>query len=158
MSAPTVSAHIDIDASPETVYAIITNLATFAEVTEETGTMVWRKGGSAAVGAVFRGRNRNGFRRWSTTCTVTDAMPGERFGFDVKSGPIPVAHWRYEIVPSDGGARCQVTESTWDHRPGWFRGPAGIATGSPDRTGANRVHIEATLRRLKERAEAVKVG
>ena len=73
------------------------------------------------------------------------------FAFDVKSVVIPVAHWRYEITAADGG--CRVTESTWDHRPGWFRGIAGIATGVRDRAGANAEHIELTLHRLKDRAE-----
>ena len=41
------------------------------------------------------------------------------FAFDVKSVVVPVAHWRYDIEPADGG--CRVTEQTWDRRPGWFR-------------------------------------
>jgi hypothetical protein len=74
------------------------------------------------------------------------------FAFDVKSAVVPVAHWRYDIEPVDGG--CRVTEQTWDRRPGWFRKPAGMATGVTDRTGANAKHIELTLQRLKAKAEA----
>ncbi len=84
-----------------------------------------------AQGAVFAGHNENGSQRWSTKCTVTDAEPGRVFAFDVRHSVIPIARWQYDIVAADGG--CQVTESTWDRRPGWFRKLAGKATGVPDR-------------------------
>jgi hypothetical protein len=114
--------------------------------------MQWTKGAAAAPGAVFKGENRNGSKSWTTTCTVTDAVPGATFAFDVKSAVFPVAHWRYDISPADGG--CTVTESTWDRRAGWFKKLAGMATGISDRDAANAEHIKLTLQRLKERAEA----
>ncbi len=43
-------------------------------------------------GAVFKGRNTNGGKTWTTKCTVTHAEPGRIFAFDVKSAIIPVAH------------------------------------------------------------------
>jgi hypothetical protein len=101
---------------------------------------------------VFKGTNRNGFRRWTTTCRVTDADPGRAFAFDVSYLGVPVAHWRYDISPCEGG--CRVTEGTWDRRPGWFVKPGGLATGVMDRNSANGDHIKATLKRLKEKAEA----
>lgn len=149
--APTATASVEIDAAAEAVYALITDLDAMAALAEETTALEWHKGDRARPGAVFRGKNTHGSRSWTTTCTVTAATPGRVFAFDVKSVVIPVAHWRYEITALDDG--CRVTESTWDQRPGWFRGIAGLATGVKDRTGANGEHIRATLRRLKERAE-----
>lgn len=99
----------------------------------------------------FAGHNENRGRRWSTRCTVTDAEPGRRFAFDVRYSILPVARWQYDIVAADGG--CEVTESTWDRRPGWFRKVAGKATGVSDRVAANTEHIRLTLQRLKQRAE-----
>lgn len=123
-----------------------------AALAEEANSMEWCTGDAAQPGAVFKGRNTNGAKKWTTTCTVTDAQPGKVFAFDVKSMIVPVSHWRYDIEPVDGG--CRVTEQTWDRRPGWFRKPAGIATGVTDRTSANAKNIELTLGRLKARAEA----
>lgn len=143
---------MSIAATPEAVYALITDLPTLASLAEEAHAMDWHSGHSAAPGAVFKGRNRNGGRTWTTTCTVTDAEPGKTFAFDVKSLVIPVAHWRYDIEPTDGG--CTVTEQTWDRRPGWFRKPAGMATGVRDRVSANAENIRLTLERLKAKAEA----
>lgn len=149
-------ASVAVTASPETVYALITDLSTLAELGEEVDAMVWRKGSSATPGAVFKGTNSNGGKSWSTTCTVTHAEPGRTFAFDVKTGyVIPVAHWRYDIERTDAG--CIVTERTWDRRPGWIRKPAELTTGVSDRTGANAKHIELTLERLKAKAEATGV-
>ena len=148
-----VSVSVDIAASPEAVYALITDLPTLASCAEETQAMTWTKGDSAAPGAVFKGSNRNGIRRWSTTSTVAQAEPGKTFAFDVKApAGIPVARWQYDIVPSGDG--CTVTESTWDNRPGWFVKPAGWVTGVPDRKTTNAENMRRTLQRLKERAES----
>lgn len=153
MSEPSAQASVTIAASCADVYALITDLPTMATLAEETTAMEWVDGDAARPGAAFKGRNDNGGKSWTTKCTVTHAEPGRVFAFDVKSAIIPVAHWRYDIEPVDGG--CRVTEQTWDRRPAWFRKPAGLATGVSDRTGANAKHIEVTLQRLKARAETV---
>jgi hypothetical protein len=150
-ASPCARAAVQIDASPDLVYGLITDLPTLAALAEEAVAMEWRKGNAVCQGAVFVGRNENGGKRWSTTCTVTDAEPGRVFAFDVRYTVLPIARWQYDIAAADGG--CQVTESTWDRRPGWFRKIAPRATGVPDRAAANFAHIQLTLQRLKQRAE-----
>lgn len=150
MTAP-VTASVSVAADPAAIYALITDLPTLASLAEEAHAMQWTKGAAAVPGAVFKGENRNGSKSWTTTCTVTEAVPGSTFAFDVKSAIFPVAHWRYDIAAADGG--CTVTESTWDRRAGWFKKIAGLATGISDRDSANAEHIRLTLQRLKERAE-----
>ncbi|MFZ1176958.1 MAG: SRPBCC family protein [Mycobacterium sp.] len=152
MTDPCVTATVRIDASPDVVYRLITDLPTLASLAEEAVAMDWRTGNAVSPGAVFTGHNENGGRRWSTKCTVTDAEPGRVFAFDVRHSGLPIARWQYDIVAADGG--CRVTESTWDRRPGWFRKLAGKATGVSDRVAANTEHIRLTLQRLKQRAEA----
>jgi Polyketide cyclase / dehydrase and lipid transport len=152
MTDPCVAATVHIDARPEVVYRLVTDLPTLASLAEEAVAMEWRKGNAVTPGAVFTGHNESGNRRWSTKCTVTDAEPGRLFAFDVSHTAIPVARWQYDIVAAEGG--CRVTESTWDRRPGWFRKLAGKATGVSDRVAANTEHIRLTLQRLKQRAEA----
>src|SRR5690242_3279115 len=152
--APTAAGEIAVAADTRAVYALLTDLGVLGELADETVAMRWISGSSARPGSVFRGRNRNGWRRWSTTCTVTDAEPGRVFAFDVHHSPprVPVSRWQYDIAATEGG--CVVTESTWDRRPAWFRVPAQLATGVRDRSGANAAHIATTLQRLKARAEA----
>lgn len=151
---PSATGTVRIDAAPEAVYALITDLSALADCAEETVAMQWSQGNSARPGAKFSGSNRNGSRKWSTACTVTAAEPGRTFAFDVRSAGIPVAHWSYEITPGpDVSGGCQVTESTWDRRPRWIRGLSGLITGVADRSTANAEHIRLTLDRLKQRAE-----
>jgi hypothetical protein len=150
MSNP-VTATVQIDARPEVVYELITDLPTLTSLAEETVAMELRKGDAIGKGTVFVGHNENSGRRWTTKCTVTDAEPGRVFAFDVRHTVFPIARWQYDIVACDGG--CRVTESTWDRRPGWFRKLTGRATGVTDRVAANTEHIQITLQRLKQRAE-----
>jgi hypothetical protein len=152
MTVPCVTATVQIDARPDVVYELITDLPTLASLAEEAVAMEWHKGNGARQGAVFTGHNENSGRRWSTKCTVTDAEPGRIFAFDVRHSIVPIARWQYDIVAADGG--CRVTESTWDRRPGWFRKLTRRATGVTDRVAANTEHIQLTLQRLKHRAEA----
>ncbi|WP_232678256.1 SRPBCC family protein [Nocardioides sp. R-C-SC26] len=158
MSATSVAADatgsIEIAASPDDVYRLLTDLDRFASVTEETTTMRWTGGATgAAPGASFSGANRNGWRRWSTASIVTDADAGRRFAFEVTApAGITVARWQYDLEPTATG--CRVTESTWDRRPAWFVKPAGMITGVSDRTSGNAANIEATLTRLKAALES----
>ncbi|OSC42271.1 SRPBCC family protein [Mycobacterium decipiens] len=152
IAGPCVTATIEIDASPDLVYRLITDLPMLASLAQEAVAMELRNGDAVRTGAVFIGHNKNGSKRWSTKCTVTDAEPGRVFAFEVRHSLVPIARWQYDIVAAGGG--CRVTESTWDRRPGWFRRIAGKATGVTDRTAANTEHIRLTLQRLKQRAEA----
>ena len=152
MIAPAATGSIEVAATAQAVYDLVTDLGTLSEIAAETSAIRWQSGSSAARGAVFRGTNRNGWRRWTTTCTVTDAEPGRCFGFDVRHTVLPIAHWQYAIEPTDDG--CRVTESMWDRRPGWVKVPGRYVTGIHDRIGTNTANIEATLLRLKTRAEA----
>jgi Polyketide cyclase / dehydrase and lipid transport len=150
---PCAQATVAISAPAEAVYALITDLPTLAELGEEIHAMDWRRGDCVSPGNVFKGHNRSGNKKWTTTCSVTDAAPGRVFAFDVKTfAVVPVAHWRYDIEPGEGG--CTVTERCWDKRPGWIRKPAELSTGVSDRKGANAEHIRLTLDRLKAKAEA----
>jgi uncharacterized protein YndB with AHSA1/START domain len=144
-------AEVTIDAEPAAVYDLITDLPTLASLAPESAGMKWRKGDHASAGAVFKGTNRNGFRRWTTTCTVTDADPGRVFAFDVRYLGAPVAHWRYDITAEGNG--CRVTEKTWDHRTRFMAKAGGLATGVTDRDTANDGNMKLTLERLKQKAE-----
>ncbi len=57
-----------VAAPPETVYDLVADLTRMGEWSPETTEVRWLDGATQAkVGARFRGTNRNGFRRWSTS-------------------------------------------------------------------------------------------
>jgi hypothetical protein len=153
MNHPDATGRIEVGAAPEAVYALVSDPAKLADVAEEYAGHRWVGRVSVpAVGAKFRGRNRRGFRRWSTLSTITDADPGRRFGFEVTSVGLPVARWQYDFEPAGDG--CVVVESMWERRPAWFRVPTSTVTGVWNRREANTANIAVTLARLKEAVEA----
>jgi hypothetical protein len=148
---PDAFAHIDVAASPQRVFELLSDLGELSAVTEEYSGGKWLNALGPQVGARFRGMNRRGWRGWSTVSTVTDAGP-ERFAFEVRSLGVMVSRWQYDIKATEGG--CRVTESTWDRRPAWYKPITALATGVKDRAVTNQRNIEATLRRLKQAAES----
>ncbi|WP_275293311.1 SRPBCC family protein [Amycolatopsis sp. La24] len=150
--SPDATGQIEVSAAPAKVYALVSDPGALAGAATEYCGHRWLGGATGpAVGAKFRGSNRRGVRRWSTTVVITAADAGRRFAFDVKLGPIPVSRWEYVIEPVGDG--CVVTESMWDQRPGWFTPLTVVATGVKDRSVTNRVNIEETLARLKSAVE-----
>lgn len=149
----TVTVTTDIDAPCDAVYAMVTDLPGMGAHSPENTGGRWLGGANGpAVGARFKGTNKKGFRRWSTTVTVTDATGPRRFAFDVDFTGIPIAAWTYEITERPGG--CTVAETYRDRRPGWMRVGSGPVMGVTDRAAHNRVGMEQTLANLKRAAES----
>lgn len=154
---PDASGRIEVQASPQRVYGLVSDPGALAEVASEYSGFQWLDGArSAEVGTRFKGTNRQGWRRWSTVATITDADVGKRFAFQVtvEAGPVSItgARWQYDIEPAGDG--CVLTESTWDRRAGWAKALADLVVGVKDRSAHNQRNIEATLRAIKARAEA----
>lgn len=104
---------IHIGASPQRVYALISDVTRTGEWSPECRRCKWVDGASGpAVGARFRGYNRYRWLRWSRLNEVLVADPGREFVFRVlpdwmnKDSSI----WRYRLEARDGGTR--LIEST----------------------------------------------
>jgi hypothetical protein len=156
-TTPDAHGQIDVPATPETVYALVSNPIRMAELAAENTRNTWLgNNATAKPGAKFKGANRHGNRTWSTTATITDADQATKFAFDVNVLGLPIARWQYDLSPlPDGGTR--VVESTWDRRNPLLRKAGGLLTGQGDRSGANVRNIETTLRNIKQ-ALAAKIG
>jgi uncharacterized protein YndB with AHSA1/START domain len=148
-----VAATRDIAAPPEQVWGLVADLPRMGEWSPENQGGKWIKGATGpAVGALFRGRNKRGIRRWSTMAEVVDCEPGRAFEIAVNFGPtaLLVANWRYEVEGAPGG--CRVTESWHDHRTSWMR-TVGRVMG--DHSAAHtEVEMAATLANLAAAVEA----
>ncbi len=143
-----------IAADPHVVYALVADVTAMGRWSPENTGGRWVGGGTpGSVGSRFVGSNRDGWRRWSTLCTVTEAEPGRRFAFSVAFGALAVSTWTYDFAPAKRGV--QVTESWADRRPSWMRALSPVVMGYSDRVKHNRAGIEATLAGL---AAAVEVG
>lgn len=136
-----------IAASPEQVYALVSDLPRMGEWSPENDGGTWLKGAAAAtVGAKFKGKNSHGKRRWSTLSTVVTADPGREFAFDVSSFGLKVARWGYRLEAVEGAT--EVTEYWSDHRSPVIARITGFVVGVSDRLEHNRAGMEHTLERL----------
>jgi uncharacterized protein YndB with AHSA1/START domain len=147
------SVTVYVEAPPETVWALVSDITNTGEFSPETFEAEWLDGVSGpAVGARFRGHvRRNG--RWPvywTNCTVTACEPGREFDFQVDwAGRRPVNTWRYQFEPRNGGT--DVTESFELADLPMLRlywRLAGKARGRTNRNG-----MRTTLERIKAKAE-----
>jgi hypothetical protein len=151
MAYPTAES-LDISAPPEKLWSLVSDLPRMGEWSPENAGGKWVKGATGpALGARFKGTNRNGVRRWSTTVTVLACEPGKVFEFAVTAGPLAVAKWRYEFEETELG-NCRVTESWVDERKPWF---ASLARVMGDH-GADAAHrqMAGTLQKLAAAATA----
>jgi len=106
----TGSATIHVDAPPEKVYDVVTDVTRMGEWSPETHTCVWLDGATGpTVGARFKGSNRNGFARWSTKPRVDAADEGREFAFTVDFAGKDTTKWTYRFEPD--GAGTKLTES-----------------------------------------------
>jgi hypothetical protein len=99
-------AQIVIDAPPDHVYDVVSDVTRMGEWSPETTRCEWIDGATGpAAGARFKGTNKRGFVSWSTKPTVVVAEPGREFAFEVG----PDIRWTYRFAAAESGTK--VTES-----------------------------------------------
>jgi Polyketide cyclase / dehydrase and lipid transport len=140
-------------ASPEVVWALVSDVTRIGEFSPETFEAEWLDGATGPeLGAHFRGhvkRNGIGPVYW-TNCKVTSCEPGRDFGFAVYANGSPSNTWRYQLVARDGGT--EVTESFELPAKPLLRLYWAIAGWRRGRT--NEQGMRQTLERIKAVAEA----
>jgi uncharacterized protein YndB with AHSA1/START domain len=137
----------DIAASPEAVYAAISDVTRMGEWSEECHSCQWHEGvDGPAVGATFDGHNRNGEHEWTTQGKVIEAEPGRAFAFECSMMDFHFSTWGYRIEPTDTGSR--VTEWSEDLRPESVLEFSKQMSGVEDRGARNRQTMSGTLERL----------
>ena len=144
---------LHMDAPPEKVWALISDITKMGEYSPEVFEAEWLDGATGpAVGARYRGhvkRNEIGPTYW-TVCEVTESEPGKVFEFAVVMRDRPLNTWRYELKPVDGGT--DVTESFDLGDNLWTR--IWRPLGGFLRERRNRRDMLTTLERIKAVAEA----
>lgn len=109
MSLPTTAtATVEIAAPAEMVYDLISDITRMGEWSPECVACEWLDTPGAA-GSTFRGRNRSGLARWTTTARVIVAdRPGE-FTFATLHRGREATRWSYRL--HDDSGRTVLTES-----------------------------------------------
>jgi nitroreductase len=170
-----VRVSIDVAASAERVWELVTDVTTPSRYSGEAAGAAWEPGTEPGVGAVFKGRNATddtghpaindvllrlvGRLEWETTCTVTAWEPGRRFEYGVGAAENPSAVWGFALEPLlGGGVRL---EHYLRHGPA-RSGTSLAATENPDHTRAIstgrfrvvRANLTRVLEGIRREAEA----
>jgi uncharacterized protein YndB with AHSA1/START domain len=143
-------ATIQIQASPEKVYAMLTDVTRMGQWSPECVKAEWVGGATGpAVGARFKGHNKlNWLVRWSSTPTVKVADPGKEFTFETGKPGKEQTRWTYRFAPKGGGT--ELTESFEALTYSAFQ----KLTANPEkRTEKLVTDIQQTLERIKLAAE-----
>ena len=152
---PPVSASVErwIDAPPEVIYDLVSDITRMGEWSPETVRAEWLGGATHAVpGARFKGFNELGPNAWSTKPEIVTADRGRCFSFRVpgRSGPT----WTYDFHRE--GEATRVVESVRQD----VRSPLLIRllqkrAGVTDRSASLIAGMTTTLERLETSAAAV---
>ncbi len=149
------SVSIDIEAPPDVVYGLVSDITRMGEWSPETRSCRWARGAPGpAVGARFKARNKG--RRgpsWFNTPTVTAAEPSLEFAFNRRGPGMGSYTWRYRLEPTATGTR--LTES-YDADPPVPKLMSWLTekwVGSSDRDADLHGGMTTTLQRIKAAAE-----
>ena len=103
-----------VDATPEQVYAVVSDVTTAGEISDECRRAEWLPDGpeEPVVGARFRGHNRSRLARWNRVCEVVEADPGRAFAFRTVPERFDPSRrdstvWRYDLVREGDATRVR---------------------------------------------------
>lgn len=159
---PTVEARAWIDAPPERVWGLVSDIGLMPSLSTELQSVRWLDGATGpSLGARFAGTNKHeSLGEWTTTSHLVEYEPGRRLTWAVEDPEHPTATWQFTLEPREHGTELRQ----------WMRmGPArsGISFAidrMPDkeqkivfvRLREIEQSITATLDAIKKRAEAAK--
>lgn len=156
---PTVEARTWIDAPPERVWRLVSDVRLMPAMSSELRSVEWVDGVTGpALGARFVGHNRHeALGEWSATSYVIEFEPPRVFAWAVADPEHPSAVWRFTLVPEDGGTSLAQWMQLGPGRSGLSR----AIDSMPDkeqkivfvRMREFEHSITATLAAIKERAE-----
>ncbi|AXB42679.1 SRPBCC family protein [Amycolatopsis albispora] len=105
--APTIEQRIRIDAPPDRVWELVSDINLLPSLSAELQAVEWLDDGPA-LGARFRGRNTHpSFGNWETVSHVVGYEPQRTFAWAVTDPEKPSASWRFSLEPHDGGTELR---------------------------------------------------
>ena len=156
---PVVAAQIGIQAPPDRVWAMVSDIFLMPELSSELREVSWLDGVTGpAVGHRFTGRNAHpAMGEWETVSTVVACDPPRCFAWAVGDAGHPSATWRFTLRPDGTGTRLEQ----W-YQMGPARSGLNVAIDAmPDkeakivfvRLREHETGMKHNLEAIKERAE-----
>jgi len=144
---------ITIDAPPAVVWEIVSDPTGYGRLSPECTGGRWLDGATGpAVGARFKGSNKRGIVRWSTTNTVEEAVPERTFSFVTKDS---ATRWTYRLEPEGTGTELTESRSSAGEYPALARFFTRFLLGGVD---GHTEELREGMRRTLERVKAIAEG
>jgi hypothetical protein len=90
-----------IDAAPEDVWPLVSDIALMPSLSSELQSVAWRE-----AGRTFVGRSKHdAFGEWETTSYVVECEEPRVFAWAVADPAEPSAVWKFTLAPENGGTR-----------------------------------------------------
>jgi carbon monoxide dehydrogenase subunit G len=152
-SQPADVVSLRIAAPPDRIYDIVTDIAQMGRLSPEcTGGRWLGQATGPAIGARFKGSNKRGLARWSTTNEVVAAEPSREFAFETQQSG---TRWSYRLEPDGDGTVVTEERAAFKARPLLARVFSKVALGGiAEHDDEMREGMRATHERLKTVAEA----
>ena len=150
-------ARLHVDATPDQLYGMVSDITRMGEWSPETVACRWIDGATGpAVGARFKGSNRRGFVRWTTTPEVVVADSGREFAFVTRRRGFPSTRWTYTFTPAPTGGTDLAETFVLLADYSWLAGllVRRVVWKDDDRRADLEAGAMRTLQRIKAVAEA----
>jgi uncharacterized protein YndB with AHSA1/START domain len=150
----TGQASVHVNATPERVYELVSDVRRMGEWSPECRHCEWLDGATGpAVGARFKGSNRNGFARWSTKPRVVVADEGREFAFATLVRGKDLTKWTYRFQPDGEGTNVTESFEMMADQPGLITFMEKNVMRIKDRKAQLENDMQATLGRIKAAVE-----
>jgi uncharacterized protein YndB with AHSA1/START domain len=150
----TGEASVHVDAPPEKVYDTVTDVTRMGEWSPETVRCEWLDGATgAAVGARFKGSNKNGLVRWSTKPRVVAVDNGKEFAFVTDFRGKDMTRWTYRFEPDGDGTRLTESFEMMNDMPGVIDFFERHLMRVKDRKSDLEQNMQSTIERIKAAVE-----
>ena len=155
---PTVEAETFIEASPQRVWELVTDIVLMGQWSPEYDGGTWLdEAAGVAAGARFRGRNKREGREWESVSTVIEAEPGKSFAWAVGDPNNAAATWRFVLTSEGSGTRVRQHVELGPGPSGLTRRISEVPEREEEviaaRADEHRRNMQQTLGGLKNAAE-----
>lgn len=101
---PTAEVSIEVTATAEAVWAVISDPGFPASISTELQEASWVDASEGALGVRLRGRNyHEAIGEWTTESLVVEWQPGSHWSWMIGDAPQPSSQWWFEIEDTGDG-------------------------------------------------------
>lgn len=146
-----LTASITINATPQQVWAAISDVTRMSSWSPQVRKTIIRGGGAPGLGTKFVNINRDGWKHWPTTARIVRCDPYTDFAFRIDQNRTV---WSFHLEDTDGGTRVTQRRETPEGISQVSHAMVAVGLGGQGKfIPMMRRGMEQTLQRLKAELE-----